>query len=119
MPAQLASQPKWAPVTSPNPVELAQAQAGQFWAGAFQMGFTYATVPLSPMAAARLPHCANIGEAHLKSPSPKLARPMPIGRDWASSTGFGLVTGAHLCWLANWAGMGNRQTNGLGLGRPK
>ena len=48
MPAQLASQPKWAPVTCPNPAELAQAhprpdghRAGQFWARAFQMGFTY------------------------------------------------------------------------------
>ena len=39
----------------------------------------------------------SIGEAHLKSPSPALARPMPIGhgRAWASFAGFGHVMGAY------------------------
>ena len=38
-----------------------------------------------------------IGEAHLKSPSPALARPMPIGHGWAlaSLIGFGHEMGAH------------------------
>ena len=35
-------------------------------------------------------NCALIGEAHLKSPSPKLARPMPIGH-WAGSGKLGQI----------------------------